>query len=150
MSDGLAKVQTAAVIVGAIAVLFVGYKLYRGASNIGAGVGAAVDAATDAAKGAVLSGRNVVVNTYDGLRSIVSNRQYFSPSAMEGSLTRERALKLADDIAQDERDVASAVKTGSMTRIQALKLADDIAYIDDNKNDLVYVKPFDGAWGLGA
>lgn len=91
----VAKIESAVIVVGGIAALFVGYKLWKGAGSI-------VSTVTETITGAYDAGRSAVVSAYDGAVTVITNRQYYSPSAMQGSMTKAGALKLADELARDD------------------------------------------------
>ena len=88
------------VIIGAA--LIAAYAVYKAASAASAVGNKAVNLVTGAADavGDVASGVvNVVKNTYGEVNGFLSRSQYYSPAALDASMSRADAIKLSDEMA---------------------------------------------------
>lgn len=80
------------VIIGAaVLAVIVGYKVYSSGKKIS-------DAVSDSVSSTVTGVSNAASNAYAEVKTFLTGNQYYSPAALDGSMSRADAIKLADQI----------------------------------------------------
>lgn len=92
------KAQSMVILAGAGIALYLGWKAYRAGSAAVGGISDAVQSVADTVAGAVHQVGGAARSAYAEVATVVTGRQHYSPDALNGSMSRADAERLAQEL----------------------------------------------------
>lgn len=105
MSTKVDEAQAVILLLAAAGALYVGYQVYKTSGRVANAVGGALDDAAEGVTNVVTSVKRGAQNAYAEVASIVTGQVHYSPEALDGSMSRADAMRLADDIAKRDAEL---------------------------------------------